>query len=129
MRKIREAKAALEAEAKARAEAERARRREDPPGPGSRPPKPLRETPPDTAQYNFTDPQSCIVRNADGAFIQGYNAQAAVDATHQLIVAADVTAQPADACHLVPMVTAIKQTTGRRPRRLTADAGYLAITP
>jgi hypothetical protein len=98
----------LEAEAKDRAEAERARRRSDP-GRARRLRKALRDTPPDKAQYNFTDPQSCIVRNADGAFIQGYNAQAAVDATHQLIVAADVTAQPADACHLVPMMTAISR--------------------
>jgi len=128
LRKIREAKAALEAEAKARADAERAQRREKPPGSPGRPPKPPRETPPDKAQYNFTDPQSCVMRNADGAFIQGYNAQAAVDATHQLIVASDVTAQPADACHLVPMVTAIKQVVGRRPRRLTADAGYFSET-
>jgi len=126
LRKIREAKAALEAEAKTRAEAERAQRREKPPGSPGRPPQPPRETPPDKAQYNFTDPQSCIMRNADGAFIQGYNAQAAVEATHQLIVAADVSAQPRDACHLVPMVTAIKQATGRRPRRLTADAGYFS---
>lgn len=126
VRKIREAKAVLEAEAKQRAETERAQRRDKPPGSVGRPPKPPRETPPDKAQYNFTDPQSCIMRNADGAFIQGYNAQAAVDATHQLIVATDVTAQPSDVCHLVPMVTAIKQTTGRRPRRLTADAGYFS---
>src|SRR5260370_22434829 len=77
LRKIREAKAALEAEAKARAEAERARHRKEPPGPASRPPKPPRETPPDKAQYNFTDPQSSIVRHAHRAFIQGYNAQAA----------------------------------------------------
>lgn len=126
LRKIREAKVALEAEAKQRAEAERAQRRDKPPGSVGRPPKPPRETPPDKAQYNFTDPQSCIMRNAEGAFIQGYNAQAAVDATHQLIVATDVTAQPSDACHLVPMVTAIKQIAGRRPRRLTADAGYFS---
>jgi transposase len=126
LRKIREAKVALEAEAKQRAEAERAQRRDKPPGSVGRPPKPPRGTPPDKAQYNFTDPQSCIMRNAEGAFIQAYNAQAAVDATHQLIVATDVTAQPADACHLVPMVTAIKETTGRRPRRLTADAGYFS---
>ena len=126
LRKIREAKAALETEAKQRAEAEQVQRREKPPGSPGRPPKPPRETPAEKAQYNFTDPQSCIVRDADGAFIQGYNAQAAVDATHQLIVATDVTAQPADACHLVPMVTAIKQRTGRRPRRLTADAGYFS---
>ena len=40
------------------------------------------------------------------------------------IVASDVTAQPADSCHLVPMVAAIRQTMHRRPRRLSADAGY-----
>jgi transposase len=123
--KIREAKAALEADAKQRAEAEEARRRDDPPSTG-RPPKPPRDVPPDNAQYNFTDPQSCIMRNADGAFIQGYNAQAAVDAQHQLIVATDVTAQPADACHLVPMVAAIRKLMKHRPRRLTADAGYFS---
>ncbi len=126
LRKIREAKAALEAEAKQRAEAERARREAEPPNRVGRPPKPPRETPRDNEQFNFTDPQSRIMKNADGAFIQGYNAQAAVDAKHQLIVATDVTAQPADACHLVPMVTAIKETTGRRPHRLSADAGYFS---
>jgi len=119
LRKIREAKAALEAEAQHRAATDQG----DPPPPGQAPP-PAKATPPDKAQYNFTDPQSCIMRNADGAFIQGYNAQAAVDAQHQLIVATEVTAQPADSCHLVPMVEAIRRTTRRRPRRLTADAGY-----
>jgi len=123
LRKIREAKAALEADAKQRAEAEAAQRKNAPP-PSGRTATPPTATPPDKAQYNFTDPQSCIMRNADGAFIQGYNAQAAVDAQHQLIVATEVTAQPADSCHLVPMVEAIRRTTRRRPRRLTADAGY-----
>jgi transposase len=119
LRKIREAKAALEAEAQERAATDR----RDPPPPGQAPP-PANATPHDKAQYNFTDPQSCIMRNADGAFIQGYNAQVVVDAHHQLIVAADVTAQPADSCHLVPMVQAVRKTTRRRPRRLSADAGY-----
>ncbi|HLN12332.1 MAG TPA: IS1182 family transposase, partial [bacterium] len=119
LRKIREAKAALEAEAQHRAATDQG----DPPPPGQAPP-PAKATPPDKAQYNFTDPQSCIMRNADGAFIQGYNAQVVVDAHHQLIVAADVTAQPADSCHLVPMVQAVRETTRRRPRRLSADAGY-----
>ena len=64
------------------------------------------------------------MKNADGAFIQAYNAQAAVDAAHQIIVSATVTAQAADAPHLVPVATAIAENTGHAPRRLSADAGY-----
>jgi len=130
---IRHAKAALEAEAKAKAEreraaqtataAERAHRRPDRRGPT---PKPPSETPHARMQYNFTDPESRIMKNAAGAFIQAYNLQAAVDAAHQVIVAADVTAQAADAPHLQPMAAAIARHTGQRPRRLSADAGYFS---
>ena len=64
------------------------------------------------------------MKKADGAFMQAYNAQAAVDAAHQIIVSATVTAQAADAPHLVPVASAIAKNTGRAPRRLSADAGY-----
>ena len=133
LRKIREAKAALEAEAKAKAEQQRAaraakaaqaaQRQQKLRGPKPQPP---RETPADRVQYNFTDPESRIMKNADGAFVQAYNAQAAVDAAHHIIVAADVTAQPADAPHLAPMATAITENAGRPPERLSADAGYFS---
>ncbi len=73
LRKIREAKAALEAEARARAEVEREQQRAHPPRRGPRP-KPPRETPQDRDQYNFTDPESRIMKASDGAFIQAYNA-------------------------------------------------------
>lgn len=128
LRKIREAKAALEAQAKARAAAEQAKHTAQAPvGPRrGRPPQPARETPRNQDQYNFTDPQSRIMKNADGAFIQAYNAQVAVDARHQIIVAADVTNQAADAPHLLPMVDAIEQNTGMPPTRLLADAGYFS---
>ncbi|MGP4092799.1 transposase, partial [Streptomyces sp. KR55] len=43
------------------------------------------------AQANFTDPDSRIMKNSDGAYIQAYNAQAVVDEKHQVITAADVT--------------------------------------
>lgn len=66
------------------------------------------------------------MKNADGAFIQGYNAQIAVDAAHQIIVATDVTAQAADAPHLAPMTTAILTHTQQLPKRLSADAGYFS---
>src|SRR6266568_4107677 len=85
--KIREAKAALEAEAQAAAA-------DKPSGCGKSPPG----TPPGKAQRNFTDPQSRIMKAKDG-FIQGFNAQAAVDATAQVIVAQTVSDQASDSPH------------------------------
>jgi septal ring factor EnvC (AmiA/AmiB activator) len=46
------------------------------------------------AQANFTNPDSRIMKNSDGAYIQAYNAQAVVDEKHQVITAADVTTNP-----------------------------------
>ncbi|HSE94724.1 MAG TPA: IS1182 family transposase [Methylomirabilota bacterium] len=109
LQKIREAKAALEAEARAQA----ARAGKDP----------TQATPSPKAQRNFTDPESKIQKTADG-FIQGYNAQAAVDATAQVIVAQDVTPRAADVGHLLPLVAAIGRTLRQRPRQVLADAGY-----
>ena len=51
-----------------------------------RPAAPPSEEPDPKAQKNFTDPESRIMKTKD-SFIQGYNAQAAVDATAQVIVA------------------------------------------
>jgi hypothetical protein len=73
-----------------------------------------------TAQRNFTDPDSRIMKDADKAFIHGYNAQAAVDAQAQGIVACTVTNQAADAHHAVPMVEQIVRASGQPP--LLADA-------
>jgi IS5 family transposase len=66
------------------------------------------------------------MKNSDKAFIQGYNAQAAVDHEHQVIVAADVSAMAADAPHLGPRVAQVQQNTGEVPRQLSADAGYIS---
>ena len=79
LKKIREAKAALEAEARKKAEAE-----------GK---DPRNAKPPDKAQRNFTDPESKIQKTSDG-FIQGYNAQVAVDDLFQVIDAQHVTPAP-----------------------------------
>ena len=114
---IRAAMAALEAEAQAAAPTPPPRRRGGPP-PG--PPG----APAPTAQRNFTDPDSRIMKDADHAFIQAYNAQVAVDAQAQIVVACAVTNQAADAPHAVPLVDAVRAHTRRRPRRVLADAGY-----
>mgnify|MGYP000112022719 CR=1 FL=1 len=80
--------------------------------------------PKDKAQINFTDPDSRIMLDSDKAFIQGYNAQAAVDAETHIIIAADLTSQAADSPHLKEMVRQVEASTGRRPKELSADAGY-----
>jgi transposase len=123
--KIREAKAALEAEAKAKAEAEKAAREKedsDDPRPGRKAAPPL-DVPEAKAQRNFTDPESRIMKTKDG-FIQGYNAQAAVDAASQVIVAHGLSSASNDQQQLAPMLDAIEANTGELPDELSADAGY-----
>ncbi|MGH7460466.1 MAG: IS1182 family transposase, partial [Longimicrobiales bacterium] len=90
LKKIQEAKAALERQA-------RAERKREGKGPSTPRPK---------AQRNFTDPESRIMLNSDKAFVQAYNAQLAVDADHQVIVAAEVVQASNDKQQLIPMVEA-----------------------
>ena len=95
--KIQQAMAALEAEAKLAAEEERRieaekeqqRQAEGRKKPG-KPAAPPSEEPNPKAQRNFTDPESRIMKSKDG-FVQAYNAQAAVDAGAQIIVAHELT--------------------------------------
>ena len=75
------------------------------------------------AQANFTDPESRIMHTQDG-FQQCYNAQAAVDAESQVIVAQEVSAAPPDVQRLRPMLHEVLKENGRIPRELSADAGY-----
>lgn len=73
----------------------------------------------DKAQRNFTDPDSRIMPYQK-TFVQGYNAQVAVDSEHQIIVATDVTNNPTDDSLLSAMVSRLPQ----KPKALSADAGY-----
>jgi transposase len=130
LERIRAAKAALEAEAKATAEAERRRRAEveekriaEGRKKNGRTPAPPSPEPDGKTQRNFTDPDSRILLTKDG-YIQGYNAQAAVDAAAQIIVAHDLTPNMSDQDQLAPLIDAIKNNLGRQPREASADAGY-----
>ena len=107
--KIREAKKALEEEAKEKAKAE------------GKDPKTAK--PKDKQQRNFTDPDSRIMKGADG-FVQAYNAQAAVEESFQLIVGQAVTQQVNDKQQLEPMIEATKEQSGQLPEQVLADAGY-----
>ena len=124
LEKIREARARLEAEAQAQASQKGEEKKSGSPG---RPRKNEPGTPKDSAQTNFTDPESRIMKSHNG-FIQGYNAQAVVDADSQVIVAQGLTNNASDAPQLAVMVAQIKQNTGRQARELSADAGIVRKT-
>lgn len=121
LEKIREAKAALEAQAKEDAGGsdtdDRPRR-----GPG-RPRIHPKGTPKDTDQRNFTDPESGIMKTPDG-FQQCYNAQAAVDASSQVIVSQGVSRCATDRTHMVPMLDRIEAQAGGTPLEVSADSDY-----
>ena len=113
LRKIREAKEALEAKALAEAEQAESEGRNHP------------GVPDDKAQRNFTDPDSRIMPGPGGRdFQQSYNCQAVVDRTHQVIVAARATNQPSDKGQAVSMIEETVSNTGAVPKEVSADAGY-----
>jgi hypothetical protein len=105
LRAIREARAALEEEARERT------------GDPDAVPEPK-------AQRNFTDPDSRIMPSKPDGWVQGYNAQAVVDEAHQVIVATSLTADTTDTGSLPNLVDQVETNTGRRPKRVLADAGY-----
>jgi hypothetical protein len=110
--KIKEAKKVVEQRARDKAVAE-----------GKSAEEAKRAKPGDKDQYNFTDPESRIMKSADG-FVQGYNAQAAVEPTLLLIVGQSVTEEVNDKKQLTPMVELIEQQSGQRPEAILADNGY-----
>jgi transposase len=113
LKKIKEAKAALEEEAREQAQTAQKQGKKHSGVPG------------DKAQRNFTDPDSRIMPAPGGKeFLQAYNCQAAVDSAHQVIVAARVTNRPSDQAQALPLIREIKTNTGALPREASADAGY-----
>ena len=127
--KIREAKQALEDQARERAQAAAQAkgrdRGEDEDTVAERVAQAgARAVPTPKAQRNFTDPESKIMKTSDGSFHQCFNAQAVVDAEHQVIVAADLNDCAADVGNLIPMTEQTVANVGRAPGELLADAGY-----
>jgi Transposase DDE domain len=80
--------------------------------------------PKDTAQRNFTDADSRIMHR-NGAFLQAYNAQAAVS-QDRIIVAHGVTNHPVDTNQLVPMLERVAENFGQHAAVMTAGTGYLS---
>jgi transposase len=107
--RIREAKQALEERAREQAKSE-----------GK---DPEQAQPTQKAQYNFTDPESRILKVPDG-FVQGYNTQIAVEPVFQLIVGQRVTQAGNDKQQMEPLIEAMEAQSGQKPKGVLADSGY-----
>lgn len=108
-------------------EAKRARRqqaRDDGKKPRGPEPKPPSDEPAPKAQYNFTDPESSIMKAGNGQhFEQAYNAQAAVDQA-MLIVGERVSTAPNDKRELVPTAAAIPPAVAPQVETILVDSGF-----
>src|SRR5205085_9208291 len=115
-----EEQADYEAKLAQRAERERTTGRR----PGGRPPTPPVPGPRDGDQYNFTDPESRIMKSSTHAgFEQDYNAQVAVDQQSLLIVGCALSNHPNDSQEAEPTLTAIPSAIGT-PEAAALDAEY-----
>lgn|SRR5262245_10316391 len=135
--KLAKAKAVLEARAEERYAAEKAayeaklqRRREQARRtkrkPGGRAPKPPQPGARDKDQYNFTDPDSRIMKNStDQGVDQHYNAQIAVTQDSLFVVAQSVSNHPNDQYELEPTVDALSPAVGY-PEAVAVDNGYFS---
>jgi transposase len=131
--KLKKAKAVMEERAKARFEEEMAehqqkletrKAKEKATGrkPRGKKPKPPEEGPKSKDQYNFTDPESRIMK-AGGGFEQAFNAQAAVEVDTMLVVGQHVTDAPNDKEQLAPGLDSISPVVGR-VFEVLVDTGY-----
>ena len=134
--RLAQAKAVLEARAQERAAAEQGeyearlaqraeRERTTGRRPGGRPPTPPLPGPRDGDQYNFSDPESRIMKNPTNAgFEQDDNAQLAVDQGSLLIIACALSNHPNDSQEAEPTLEAIPSALGM-PEAAALDAGYI----
>jgi transposase len=135
--RLTEAKAVLEARAKERTALEQAdydaklqqraeKSRQTGRTPRGRAPKPPTPGPRDKDQYNFTDPQSRIMkhRSTEG-FEQDYNAQIAVDQDSLLIVGETLSNHPTDQHEAEPTLSAIPPELGT-PEAAAFDTGFFS---
>jgi transposase len=134
-----QAKAVLEARAEERHEVEKAeyeaklREREEKAKrtgrkPGGRPPQPPRAGPRAKDQYNFTDPDSRIMKNSNNkGFDQHYNVQVAVEQECRLIIGNTLSNHASDREEAIPTVDAIPAQIGK-PEAAALDNGYWSPT-
>ena len=82
--------------------------------------------PPDTAQWNFTDPESHIMVTKNQGVQQAYNSQIVVDGQEGVIVGIFVSDHPNDMEELGPALDAVDPLGGHSFKQVVVDAGYFS---
>jgi transposase len=135
--RLTEAKKVLEARAQARYEAEQAeyeakmqaraeKTAQTKKKPRGKPPQPPTPGPRDKDQYNFTDPASRLMKNANNSgFDQHYNVQVVVDHDSRLVVGKWLCDQPNDKQAALPTIDTVPPELGQ-PKKVNLDTGYFS---
>src|SRR5580765_4093129 len=76
------------------------------------------------ARASQSDPQARIMKLSDGGYAPGYNVQLSTEASHRIIVGAEVTQSGSDFVHLIGAVAQVEANLGQKPAQVVVDGGF-----
>jgi transposase len=76
------------------------------------------------ARASQSDPQARIMKQSDGGYAPSYNVQLSTEASHRIIVGAEVSQSGSDFVHLIGAVAQVEQNLGHKPAQVVVDGGF-----
>ena len=76
------------------------------------------------ARTSQSDPQARIMKQSDGGYAPSYNVQLSTEASHRVIVGADVSQSGSDFVHLIAAVAQVEANLGAKPKQVVVDGGF-----
>ena len=76
------------------------------------------------ARASQSDPQARIMKQSDGGYAPSYNVQLSTEASHRIIVGAEVSQSGSDFVHLIGAMAQVEQNLGRKPAQVVVDGGF-----
>ena len=76
------------------------------------------------ARASQSDPQARIMKQSDGGYAPSYNVQLSTEASHRIVVGAEVSQCGSDFVHLIGAVAQVEQNLGHKPAQVVVDGGF-----
>jgi hypothetical protein len=76
------------------------------------------------ARASQSDPQARVMKQSDGGYAPSYNVQLSTEASHRIIVGAEVSQSGSDFVHLIGAVAQVEQNLGHKPAQVVVDGGF-----